>query len=337
MGGSEVFGRAGHGRAASKPARRFLSPILWRGGRQPLVGRFCAYATNYLIDTKHAIILDVEATPAYRTSEVESARTMVERVEQRLELRPERLIGHRLWHGANAGLDGGREADRPHVPVWDKTARTDDSVSSPEFEGMKRTTSIAVRRGIRYGANGGRSRHPEATLQKLTPSSIGPANRSARHARSRTAVARTRLPERSLAACMNRPAMSPGGLAPRPQRQSRRERNKVEMLFAHLKRILKLQRLRLGGMTGACDEFTLAAIAHKLRRLPDQPLFAGNSRSPHAYRRPNERSIVGLHFLPLHVSRAGTLAPTSECHSWAVNERPAFVHAMRCRLRREMS
>ncbi len=40
---------------------------------------------------------------------------------------------------------------------------------------------------------------------------------------------------------------------------SRHERKKVEMLFAHLKRILKLDRLRLRGMTGANDEFTLAA------------------------------------------------------------------------------
>jgi hypothetical protein len=39
------------------------------------------------------------------------------------------------------------------------------------------------------------------------------------------------------------------------------------MLFAHLKRILKLGRLRLRGPRGAQDEFTLAAIAQNLRRL----------------------------------------------------------------------
>ena len=49
--------------------------------------------------------------------------------------------------------------------------------------------------------------------------------------------------------------------------QSRRERKRVEMLFAHLKRILKLGRLRLRGPRGAQDEFTLAAIAQNLRRL----------------------------------------------------------------------
>lgn len=49
--------------------------------------------------------------------------------------------------------------------------------------------------------------------------------------------------------------------------QSRRDRKKVEMLFAHLKRILKLDRLRLRGPSGAHDEFTLAAAAQNLRKL----------------------------------------------------------------------
>jgi DDE family transposase len=42
---------------------------------------------------------------------------------------------------------------------------------------------------------------------------------------------------------------------------------RVEMLFAHLKRILRLGRLRLRGPRGAQFEFTLAAIAQNLRRL----------------------------------------------------------------------
>ena len=48
---------------------------------------------------------------------------------------------------------------------------------------------------------------------------------------------------------------------------SRRQRKKVEMLFAHLKRILKLDRLRLRGPSGARDEFHLAATAQNLRKL----------------------------------------------------------------------
>jgi transposase len=49
--------------------------------------------------------------------------------------------------------------------------------------------------------------------------------------------------------------------------QSRYDRNKAEMLFAHLKRILKLDRLRLRGLSGAQDEFLMAATAQNLRRM----------------------------------------------------------------------
>jgi hypothetical protein len=49
--------------------------------------------------------------------------------------------------------------------------------------------------------------------------------------------------------------------------QSRKERKKVEILFAHLKRILKLDKLRLRGFSGAQDEFLLAATAQNLRRM----------------------------------------------------------------------
>jgi hypothetical protein len=48
---------------------------------------------------------------------------------------------------------------------------------------------------------------------------------------------------------------------------SRRQRKRVEMLFAHLKRILKLDRLRLRAPNGAKDEFLLAATAQNLRKL----------------------------------------------------------------------
>ena len=50
-------------------------------------------------------------------------------------------------------------------------------------------------------------------------------------------------------------------------KQSRKDRKKVEMLFAHLKRILGMDRLRLRGLSGASDEFLLAATAQNLRRM----------------------------------------------------------------------
>ncbi|MDX1488958.1 MAG: transposase, partial [Acidiferrobacterales bacterium] len=50
-------------------------------------------------------------------------------------------------------------------------------------------------------------------------------------------------------------------------RRTRRQRKQVEMLFAHMKRILKVDRLRLRGMSGAQDEFLLTATAQNLRRM----------------------------------------------------------------------
>ncbi len=63
--------------------------------------------------------------------------------------------------------------------------------------------------------------------------------------------------------------------------QSARERKKVETLFGDVKRNLGLTRLRLRGLTGAKDEFLLAAIAQNLKRLaklaaipPPRPIAA---------------------------------------------------------------
>jgi hypothetical protein len=53
---------------------------------------FFADSTNYLIDTAHGMIVNVEATPAHRIAEVESTKVMIDRVEERFNLKPERVI-----------------------------------------------------------------------------------------------------------------------------------------------------------------------------------------------------------------------------------------------------
>jgi transposase len=83
---------------------------------------FYAYSSNYLIDTGAGMIVDVEATPANRGLEVESTKTMVDRVEDRFGLEIKKLIGDTAY-----GTDGflGWMVDEkhiePHVPVWDKS------------------------------------------------------------------------------------------------------------------------------------------------------------------------------------------------------------------------
>jgi hypothetical protein len=56
---------------------------------------FFAYSDNYLIDVKFGIIMDVEASRAIRQAEVGAARTMIERIEQRFDIKPEPLAGER--------------------------------------------------------------------------------------------------------------------------------------------------------------------------------------------------------------------------------------------------
>ena len=54
---------------------------------------FFAYSTNYLVDVKDGIIVDVEPTPAYRLDEIQATKTMLDRVEERLDIKPKKLIG----------------------------------------------------------------------------------------------------------------------------------------------------------------------------------------------------------------------------------------------------
>jgi hypothetical protein len=61
----------------------------WTGANGGLA--FFAYCTNYLIDLKHAIIMDVEATTAVRQAEVTAQRVMLDRTQERFGIWPERL------------------------------------------------------------------------------------------------------------------------------------------------------------------------------------------------------------------------------------------------------
>ena len=96
---------------------------------------FYDYSTNYLVDVDAGIIVDVEATPALRTDEVNATRTMVDRVEERFHLKPSRLIGDMAYGAAELlGWMVNEKAIEPHVPVWDKTQRNDETLSSNDFQ-----------------------------------------------------------------------------------------------------------------------------------------------------------------------------------------------------------
>jgi transposase len=92
--------------AATPVTPKFISPAdpaaRWTGAQGGLA--FFAYATNYLIDLDHAVIVDVEPSTAVRQAEVTAARTMIERAHKRFDLWPERLAGDSAY-GAAEMLD----------------------------------------------------------------------------------------------------------------------------------------------------------------------------------------------------------------------------------------
>ena len=243
---------------------------------------FYAYSTNYLIDVQAGIIVDVEATPALRTDEVNSTRTMIERVEERFDLKPERLIGDMAY--GNAPMLGWMVEDKqiaPHVPVWDKTQRDDGTLSSSDFEWDERGQRIPLPTGTAAAEQWRIFKRPRTRITK--------ANTIIYHASQPTAASCPMKPRccpntpiRKIARSVHESARDVARDVAKTEayKQSRKDRKKVEMLFAHLKRILKLDRLRLRGPNGAHDEFLLAAIAQNLRRMAKRLMFVTPKADP---------------------------------------------------------
>jgi transposase len=223
---------------------------------------FFAYSANYLIDVDNAIIVDVEATTAIRQAEVLAAKRMIERSINRFDLYPSRLLGDSAYGSAEMlGWLADEHGIAPHVTVFDKSARNDGTFSREEF-------TYDHQRNI-YSCPGGK---PLTATGTLVNDGATILYRASKHDCQACAL-KSRC-------CPNSPARRvPRSIyegARDVARQiaksweghtSRRLRKKVEMLFAHLKRILKLDRLRLRGPNGARDEFILAATAQNLRKL----------------------------------------------------------------------
>jgi hypothetical protein len=88
--------------AASEVTPKFVSPsdpaAQWTGAmRGPA---FFAFADNCLIDVKCGIIVDVEASRAIRQAEVGAAKTMIERTEERFDLKPAYLTADAAYGSA---------------------------------------------------------------------------------------------------------------------------------------------------------------------------------------------------------------------------------------------
>src|SRR5215510_7718324 len=249
--------------AASEVTPKFVSPsdpaAQWTGAmRGPA---FFAYANNYLIDVKFGVIVDVEASRAIRQAEVGAAKTMIERTEERFGLRPERLAADTAY-GSAATLNWivNDKKITPHIPVIDKSKREDGSLSRDDFT-FDRERNVYVCPNGKLLHTTGYVHDGTTLLYRARVSDCGPCPLKPRCC--------PKAPERKIPRSIHEDARDAArALVGAPAfEQSRRNRKRVEMLFAHLKRILRLGRLRLRGPCGAQDEFTLGAIAQNLRRL----------------------------------------------------------------------
>ena len=218
------------------------------------------YGLNYLIDTKHAVIVDVEATPARTYDEVAATETMIERTEQRFRLKPLRIAADTAY---GTGKMLGWLKDRgiePHIPVWDKGRRTDGAFSREDFT-FDHERDVYTCPGGKTLKTTGRVHDGKTLLYRASKSDCTPCPLK------RKCCPNT--PERKVPRDINEDARDHARslVGTAPYEQSRHERKKVEMLFAHLKRHLGFERLRLRGPSGAHDEFLLAATAQNLKRL----------------------------------------------------------------------
>ena len=249
--------------AASDTTPKFVSPsdpaAQWTGAmRGPA---FFAYADNYLIDVKFGVIMDVEASRAIRQAEVGASQTMIERTEACFGIKPAWLAGDTAY-GSASNLDWlvNQQGIAPHVPVIDKSQRDDGTFSREEFIYDEMRDIYICPAGKMLTTSGHVS--TDHTLRYLG---------SVPQCRACPLKAKCcpNMPARRIKRDVNEAARDVARALAKTQvfAQSRRDRKKVEMLFAHLKRILRLDRLRLRGPSGAQFEFTLAAIAQNLRRL----------------------------------------------------------------------
>jgi transposase len=218
------------------------------------------YGLNYLVDIEKAIIVDVEATPARTYDEVAATKTMIERTERQLALKPARLVadtaygtGKFLGWLVGAGIT-------PHIPVWDKGEREDGTFSRTDFIFDKEKNEYSCPNG-KVLRTTGRVHDGRTILYRASKFDCDPCPLKSKCC--------PETPWRKVPRDVNEEARDYARtlMATPAFAKSRDERKRVEMRFAHLKTHHRFERMRLRGLTGAHDEFHLAAIVQNLKTL----------------------------------------------------------------------
>ena len=218
------------------------------------------YSLNYLIDMAGSVILDVDATPTRISKEVDVTETMIERVAERFALKPDHIAGD-VAYGTGKMLAWliKREIE-PHIPVRDNAQRDDGTFSRTDFAyDRKRDVYICPE---------GKTLHTTGRVVSGNTLYYRARKRDCQHCPLKDRCC-PKAPARRLPRDVNEEARDHARalMGTEAFRQSRRQRKKIETRFGDLKWNLGLTRLRLKGLSGARDEFLLAATVQNLRRL----------------------------------------------------------------------
>jgi len=239
---------------------RYLSPTdpaaAWntKEGR----GKF-GYFNNYLVDTDHGVIVDVEATPARIAQEIIATKAMLGRVEVTHGIRPERLAADKAY---GTGPFLGWLSERkivPHIPVLDRQHQTEGLLPREAFSfDAKKNHYICPQGKILKHRTARAENHIHlyrATEGDCKDCPIRP--QCTRGAKRTLSVPFDEAVRQKTMALRNTEGFQ----------HSRRLRRKVEMLFAHMKQQFRFTRLKLRGLAGAAEEFLMIATMQNLRRL----------------------------------------------------------------------
>jgi hypothetical protein len=194
---------------------------------------------------------------------------MIDRVEHQRDLKPRRLVGDTAY--GTAALLGWMVDEKhiePHVSVWDQTTRKDNTFSRSEFIWNEQANEYRCPAGNALRSDWRPLKNPRTHITKAD-TIVYRASQMDCDGCSMKDRCCPNMQFRKIVRSIHEAARDEARrIATTPEyKQSRRQRKKVEMLFAHLKRILKLDRLRLRGPSGAHDEFLMAATAQNLRRM----------------------------------------------------------------------
>lgn len=219
------------------------------------------YGLNYLVDVENAVIVDVEATPARTYDEVVATQVMIDRTAGTFALKPKRLIADTAYGtGKFLGWLVKERRIAPHIPVWDKSQRDDGTFSRDDFAFDRSQNLYVCPAGKMLTTTGRCGRddafHYRATLADCRACPLKPRCTPNQASRRITRdldedardVARRKMKTKAF-------------------QKSRDERKRVEMRFGHLKTHHGFERLRLRGLSGARDEFHLAAIVQNLKTM----------------------------------------------------------------------